>query len=175
MLMTYHCWGFWLGLGWTGLGGLVNGVLRLRLAANGRLQSLASVHYLLLSRVCIPCLILDSSKHSRTIAPVVLHIHVNCTSDKSLDSHSHLINRLPFDEFTTSPFSNHWWLCPRDINLFFPPYLSPHSNEPCDGLFWFLFPIQSTSCCTAWWAGSILCMTPAASVGRFQLSFSSYL
>lgn len=73
-------------------------------------------------------------------------------------------------------FSNLWRMCPRDINHVFPPTLSlPLTlTNLVMGCFDFLLPIQSTSCCTAWWAGSILCMTPAASVGRFQLSFSSY-
>lgn len=31
-------------------------------------------------------------------------------------------------------------------------------------------PIHSNPCCNAWWAGSILCMTPATSVGRCQFS-----
>lgn len=53
----------WLWLGWTGLDGLVNSILRLSLATNSRLKSLASVHFLpffslLSSRVCIQCLTL---------------------------------------------------------------------------------------------------------------------
>lgn len=35
-------------------------------------------------------------------------------------------------------------------------------------------PPSHTPCCNAWWAGSILCMTPATSVGRCQLSFTEY-
>lgn len=33
-----------------------------------------------------------------------------------------------------------------------------------------LLPVRSTPCRNAWWAGSILCMTPATSVGRCELS-----
>lgn len=33
-----------------------------------------------------------------------------------------------------------------------------------------VLPVRSTPCRNAWWAGSILCMTPATSVGRCELS-----
>lgn len=121
--------------------------------------------------MCIECF--NTCNYYCAAALVVLHIYMPCALGQSFDWL--FSKRFPYDEFTTSssPITDD---CVHGILTFFsPPYLSPHSNKPCDGLLWFLLPIQSTSCCTAWWAGSILCMTPAASVGRFQLFFSSNL
>ena len=72
--------------------------------------------------------------------------------------------------------SVHYQLCCREgINIFRAQcgdiqYVWLYNT--CNEFFsWFLLlPIHSTPCCNAWWAGSILCMTPATSVGRCQLS-----
>lgn len=49
---------------------------------------------------------------------------MHCTSDKSLDSYSHLINRLPYDEFATLPFPI-TDDCVQEILTFFSHLISP--------------------------------------------------
>lgn len=44
--------------------------------------------------------------------------------------------------------------------------MAPVTSVSCS----LLLPVRSTPCRIAWWAGSILCMTPATSVGRCELS-----
>lgn len=56
---------------------------------------------------------------------------------------------------------HHFWKCSKIVDLMAPVTSVSHS---------LLLPVRSTPCRNAWWPGSILCMTPATSVGRCELS-----